>query len=826
MFFLFSLAFTSNKFISLDFLKPIFEERLSSYNENLHVRLEKIELKEPFFFNPKGNLNFILTNVKIINAKGTDLTSIPEVSISLKSLELLRGNIIFTKLKVGGLIANFSFSGKEGLHNEFVSNYGVDKKNVWQDILKPVFFAGNTELFEDLHVFDSRVTIDNIDMHETFDITINEAIFVKDEDEKNGMLDFFATKYATKASDESLDSAFPNDLKCRVIFTQKKGSPYMSFENSRCSLDQIILDLTATAEFNEDVQFNGQVVASNFNTDYLKALWYEEVGNDFARDWIFANLSQGDFPKVKIQFSTIFSPNLPDLFSLVKLSGDFIYENLSVDYFSPMSPVENISGSGTFSQDRLDLSIESGKLGSLDLDKSNVFLMKLDTDNEHARVEGLINGDLGELLRIIDSKPLRAATYFGIDHQKSNGVAKTEIIFDFPLARTTSMDQVSFSARGKILNGEFIDLIEGETISNGNFNITADKELLKISGTMDLYSQEWKLAGESKLSNNQDPQSFYFSNLSSDNNDFSLDVLFMEEGGYQLDIRGSAFSLDQLFGEKEDEAKENATVDMIVDLKVDKLWFGEKNKLVNVSGKAISKNNIWELVDLEGFSGEGADSVRLTIEKNGNGRSVSLDAENAGDFLRSIDLYKNMKDGNLILKGSFDDSVQNNPFLGNLEIKDYHIVDSPLLTRLVSMASFTGILDQLSGEGIKFKKFTTPVAYQNDNIRLDKGRAFGNALGYTFSGEIDLDDDSCKIQGTLVPAYSINSLFEKIPIIGDILDGGRGEGLIAANFQMNGNIDDPDVSINPLSIFTPGILRDIFQIFELPFKENEDKRPQ
>ena len=100
MFFLFSLAFTSNKFISLDFLKPIFEERLSSYNENLHVRLEKIELKEPFFFNPKGNLNFILTNVKIINAKGTDLTSIPEVSISLKSLELLRGNIIFTKLKV------------------------------------------------------------------------------------------------------------------------------------------------------------------------------------------------------------------------------------------------------------------------------------------------------------------------------------------------------------------------------------------------------------------------------------------------------------------------------------------------------------------------------------------------------------------------------------------------------------------------------------------------------------------------------------------------------------------------------------------------------
>ena len=296
----------------------------------------------------------------------------------------------------------------------------------------------------------------------------------------------------------------------------------------------------------------------------------------------------------------------------------------------------------------------------------------------------------------------------------------------------------------------------------------------------------------------------------------------MENGGYQLDVRGSAFSLERLFEEEEDESKKDDMTDMIVDLKVDQLWFGEKNKLVNVSGKVISRNDIWELVDLEGFSGEGNDSARFSIEKNGSGRNFSLDAKNAGDFLRSIDFYENMQDGNLIFKGSFDDSVVDHPFLGNLTIKDYHIVNAPLLTRLASMASFTGIVDQLSGEGIKFKKFTTPVNYQSNNIKLEKGRAFGNALGYTFSGAINLDDDSCKIEGTLVPAYSINSLFEKIPIIGDILGGGRGEGLIAANFQMDGDIDDPDVLINPLSIFTPGILRDLFQIFELPFKEKED----
>ena len=817
--FLLSLAFASNKFISLTFLKPAFEEHLSSYNQNLDVQLEKIELAEPFFFNSKGNLNFILTDVKIINEKGVNLTSVPEISISLKSLEFLRGNIVFTRLKVGGLTANFSFSEQEGLHNEFSSNYGVNQKNIWEDILKPIFFAGNAELFEDLHIFDSHIRIDNVDTHEIFNITINEAIFIRDGDEKNGVLDFFAVKQGPKGSDEDLNLTFPNDLKCYVAFTQRKGEPYISLENSRCSLDQIVLDLNATAEFNEDVKFGGQVVTSNLNMDYLKVLWPKDLGSDFARDWISTNVSQGNFPEITTHFLAIFSSNL---FSLTELSGGFIYEDLSIDYFSPMQPAENIAGRGSFSKDRFDFTIESGKLGSLDLNEGNVSLMKLDTDNEYAHVEGFANGDLDELLRIIDSEPLGAATYFGIEHEKSSGTAKTGIIFDFPLARTASMDQVVFSAEGKISNGKFVDLIEGETISDGDLDLIVDKEKLTISGTMNLFSQEWKLAGESKFSDSESPQSIYFDNLSSDNNDFSLNVLFMEKGGYQLDVRGSAFSLERLFEEEEDESKKDDMTDMIVDLKVDQLWFGKENKLVNVSGKVISRNDIWELVDLEGFSGEGDDSVRFSIEKNGSGRNFSLDAKNAGDFLRSIDLYENMQGGNLIFKGSFDDGVVDHPFLGNLIIKDYHIVNAPLLTRLASMASFTGVVDQLSGEGIKFKKFTTPVNYQSDNIKLEKGRAFGNALGYTFSGEIDLDDDSCKIEGTLVPAYSINSLFEKIPIIGDILGGGRGEGLIAANFQMNGDIEDPDVSINPLSIFTPGILRDLFQIFELPFKEKED----
>ena len=34
--------------------------------------------------------------------------------------------------------------------------------------------------------------------------------------------------------------------------------------------------------------------------------------------------------------------------------------------------------------------------------------------------------------------------------------------------------------------------------------------------------------------------------------------------------------------------------------------------------------------------------------------------------------------------------------------------------------------------------------------------------------------------------------------------------MFAANYRLSGSTDDPDVSVNPLSVLTPGILRQLF----------------
>ena len=42
------------------------------------------------------------------------------------------------------------------------------------------------------------------------------------------------------------------------------------------------------------------------------------------------------------------------------------------------------------------------------------------------------------------------------------------------------------------------------------------------------------------------------------------------------------------------------------------------------------------------------------------------------------------------------------------------------------------------------------------------------------------------------------------------MTGGEGEGLLGFVYEMEGELDDPEVSVNPLSALAPGFLRGLF----------------
>ena len=91
---------------------------------------------------------------------------------------------------------------------------------------------------------------------------------------------------------------------------------------------------------------------------------------------------------------------------------------------------------------------------------------------------------------------------------------------------------------------------------------------------------------------------------------------------------------------------------------------------------------------------------------------------------------------------------------------------------------------------------------------------YGSALGITARGVMDLEEDTVDIDGTLVPAYAVNSILGNIPLLGQLLVGERGSGVFAATYRAERLASpDPVIGMNPLSTLAPGFLRRLFGVF-------------
>ncbi|KAB2831965.1 MAG: hypothetical protein F9K49_08905 [Caedimonadaceae bacterium] len=98
---------------------------------------------------------------------------------------------------------------------------------------------------------------------------------------------------------------------------------------------------------------------------------------------------------------------------------------------------------------------------------------------------------------------------------------------------------------------------------------------------------------------------------------------------------------------------------------------------------------------------------------------------------------------------------------------------------------------------------------------ITDGRAKGSSLGLTVSGSILTKTKELKLHGSVIPAYFLNTLIAKIPLLGEVITGGKDEGLFGVTYTITGFYEKPDINVNPLSAFAPGLIRKIFSSDEV-----------
>ena len=249
---------------------------------------------------------------------------------------------------------------------------------------------------------------------------------------------------------------------------------------------------------------------------------------------------------------------------------------------------------------------------------------------------------------------------------------------------------------------------------------------------------------------------------------------------------------------------------------LNRVLLSSKGELQNVEAEIIQEISGLSHIDVTGMVSDG-DSFELSMKPDEDRRSYTATSGNGGAVLRALGLGDDFVDGDLNVSGFIQES---GAVEGTLNMKSFKIVDAPLLARLLSVASLTGIVDELQGTGISFSELNVPFTFYENNFSVRDGAMYGTSLGLTAQGEYNIGQNTLEGEGTLIPAYAVNSAFGSIPILGPILTGGEESGgVFAATYAMRGNPEGGEITVNPLATLTPGFLRQIFRIFDPPRTE-------
>jgi len=182
------------------------------------------------------------------------------------------------------------------------------------------------------------------------------------------------------------------------------------------------------------------------------------------------------------------------------------------------------------------------------------------------------------------------------------------------------------------------------------------------------------------------------------------------------------------------------------------------------------------------------------------GTAIRIISDDAGGVVRDAGFLRNGDGGafDLLLSPTGAPGTYN----GELLIENVIVRDAPALAALLDAISIVGLLDE-GGTGIRFDSVDAQFRLSPNGLQLVSSAAVGASMGISMDGIYDMRARRIDMQGVLSPIYALNG-------IGSIFTR-RGEGLFGFSFRMTGEASAPRIAINPLSLFTPGMFREIFR---------------
>ena len=299
-------------------------------------------------------------------------------------------------------------------------------------------------------------------------------------------------------------------------------------------------------------------------------------------------------------------------------------------------------------------------------------------------------------------------------------------------------------------------------------------------------------------------------------NDFSL-ILTRGPQGADIVLRGRSLDGSRLGGHGSDGGGEEFDGPFHINARLDRLMLREGVAVSSFALDVAGNGDRLAALSMTGALSKTA-SVSGSITAEETDRRAVFATGDMGLLSKGLFGFNSMRGGKLEFVGTLPGKAtdapkdQNAPdFQGKAVLMDFRIIDQPFLARVFTAGSLGGLANLMQGQGIAVDRLEVPYSSRGGVISVHDVRATGPAIGVTGEGYIDRPKNQIALKGTLVPLFGINSVLGNIPLLGDLLTSKQGEGIFGMSYSVTGNADEPSVSVNPLSVLAPGIVRRIFE---------------
>ena len=399
-------------------------------------------------------------------------------------------------------------------------------------------------------------------------------------------------------------------------------------------------------------------------------------------------------------------------------------------------------------------------------------------------IEGKINIESSELVNFLPQE------YF----ENSSGSLPIRFSFikkkdDFRFEGVGETDQ--FNIESKLLG-------KNANFSDGKLRFIVSPYGEKISGFLDVKTKNIDIEVNTILSD-LEIKNIEILKFKTPNQDFSLTM--KQQDFTEINIQGNTMTMPTI---KLDEKSPFDDLDKIkFNLSLSEIIIGV-NKFNNPIIDFKKDENEFSNLNVR-LDGE-KDYHKISIQDFGDKKKFFLETNFAPGLFNIFDLNLKINTGSLKIEG---EKINNSKiYKGNIAGKDFVFLDAPFLANFITLFSLQGLAQKLKDGGIIFESLKGKYEFSNDKLRVVDSLLKGSELGIQFDTVVGFENDYFLTTGSVIPAYTINTLLTKFPIVGDIITAGSPEdGLIGAKFKVEKEDDEYKISYNPISVFVPNLIK-------------------